>query len=67
MSKILKEVLFSNKTYVKNFDHKRNLQAPPIKKFAILTWSARDLFFINLYEVTSDAGINTKSCSIFLM
>ena len=37
MSKILKEVLFSNKTYAKNFDHKRNLQAPPIKKFAILT------------------------------
>ena len=38
MSKILKEVLFSNKTYAKNFDHKRNLQASPIKKFAILTF-----------------------------
>ena len=37
MSKILKEVLFSNKNYAKKFDHKRNLQAPPIKKFAILT------------------------------
>ena len=37
MSKILIEVLFLNKTYAKNFNHKQNLQAPPIKKFAILT------------------------------
>src|SRR5210317_2466607 len=37
MSKNLKEVLFSNKVYANNFNKKRNLKAPPIKKFAILT------------------------------
>src|SRR5210317_2467045 len=37
MSKNLKEVLFSNKVYANNFNKKRNLKTPPIKKFAILT------------------------------
>jgi|TARA_Y200000002_G_scaffold307217_1_gene263288 carbonic anhydrase len=37
MSKILKEVIFSNEKYAKNFNKKGDLQAAPIKKFAILT------------------------------
>ena len=37
MSKILKEVIISNEQYAKNFNTKRELQASPIKKFAILT------------------------------
>ena len=37
MSKILKEVIISNEEYAKNFNTKGELQAAPIKKFAILT------------------------------
>ena len=37
MSKILKEVIASNKLYAKNFNSKGDLLAAPIKKFAILT------------------------------
>lgn len=37
MSKILKEVIISNEEYAKNFNKKGELQAAPIKKFAILT------------------------------
>ena len=37
MSKILKEVIISNEKYAKNFNKKGELQAAPIKKFAILT------------------------------
>jgi len=37
MSKILKEVIISNEKYVKNFNSKGDLQAAPIKNFAILT------------------------------
>ena len=37
MSKILKEVIISNEEYAKNLNTKGELQAAPIKKFAILT------------------------------
>lgn len=37
MSQTLKEVIISNKKYVKNFNTKGDLRAAPIKKFAILT------------------------------
>ncbi|MDC1150565.1 carbonic anhydrase [Gammaproteobacteria bacterium] len=37
MSKILKEVIASNRLYAKNFNSKGDLLAAPIKKFAILT------------------------------
>ena len=37
MSKILKEVIISNEKYAKNFNKKGDLQAAPIKKFAVLT------------------------------
>lgn len=37
MNKILKELLKSNKAYVKSFGEKRNLSSPPKKQIAILT------------------------------
>ena len=37
MSKVLKDVIDANKTYVQNFGAKKDLQLPPARQFAILT------------------------------
>ena len=37
MSKILEEVMLSNKTYASSFGKKKDLNAAPRRKFAILT------------------------------